>query len=149
MNLFCMNEGTLTLPFAYEDSSMTMLKFPEQQSSLVITRSHADPKMTLEECAKMQLTLFKREFKTVTLGQQKQTTLGHNFPAIEFFAEFQKGGSVHYQINLLLKHHIHFMALTYTQNRLFDKSDLAIWQTIKLHFSPSSLMQMQFGASHE
>lgn len=146
---FIMNEGEITLPFDYEDCSMSVMKFTEQKSTLVITRGMAPEDLTLQDTADMQVKLFKREFKTVTLSPQKATMLGERYPAIEFFAEFIKGGLRNYQINLLLKHQAFYMTWTLTQNRPFTQEDIAIWQEIKSQFIPSEKLQSDWGDRHE
>lgn len=144
-----MNEGEVVLPFEYEDSSISVMKFTEQKSTLVITRGKAPEDITLQDTADIQVKLFKREFKTVTLSPQKTTMLGERYPAIEFFAEFIKGGLRNYQINLLLKHQAYYMTWTLTQNSPFTQEDIENWQGIKSQFMPSEKMQSQWGDGRE
>ncbi len=146
MTIFKMNEGEITLPFEFEDCSMSVMKFTESQATVVITRGKAPENMTLQETADMQVKLFKREFKTVTLSPQKQTMLAMRYPAIEFFAEFNKAGKQNFQINLLLKHQTFYMTWTFTQNRPFNQDDIAVWNGIKDNFVPSDKMQELWGS---
>lgn len=134
-----MNEGTLTLPFDYADNSMTILKFPAEQSSLTIVRGEMPPEHSLADTVELQKNLFKREFKTVVLGDTKSTTFGHSpsLDAMEFFCQFERVGVKQFQMNLLIKQQANFITVSYTQMRAFSNEDLTHWEQIKSNFVPN------------
>ncbi|AHG22717.1 hypothetical protein Z042_07920 [Chania multitudinisentens RB-25] len=131
-----MNEGTLTLPFEYADSSMTILKFPKEKSSLTIVRGEMPAELSLAETVELQRNLFQKEFKTIILGETKEAILGNalTLKGMEFFCMFDQSNIKQYQMNLLIKQHAYFITFTYTQLRVFDNEDLANWERIKSDF---------------
>ena len=135
--MYSVNEGCLTLPFAWADSSMTILKFPATQSSLTIVRGEMPAELTLSETVALQRNLFQREFKTVVLGDTLHAVLGRS-PCLEgreFFCMFDASGIKQYQMNLLIKQHTCFITFAYTQPHAFSDEDLACWQQIKSDFA--------------
>lgn len=135
--IYCLNEGTLTLPFEYADSSMTILKFPGEKSSLTIARGEMPPEITLAEAAELQRNLFIREFKTVVLGETEPAILGHSpcVSGLEFFCMFDQSGIKQYQMNLLIKQFARFITFSYTQLRAFSREDVKHWTSIKADFA--------------
>ncbi|MBW7982461.1 DcrB-related protein [Enterobacillus tribolii] len=136
--MYLMNEGSLTLPFDYADSSMTILKFPEQKSSLTIVRGEMPPELSLAETVELQRNLFQREFKTVVLGDTRDVVLGNALAlkGKEFFCMFDRSNIKQYQMNLLIKQRSCFITFSYTQLHAFTNEDLASWERIKSDFTP-------------
>jgi len=136
MMIYTVNEGVLTLPFEFTDSSITILKFPGEKSSLTIVRGEILPEISLDETVAMQRNLFEREFKTIVLGENKKTKLGSTpqVDGVEFYCMFDKLNLKQYQMNLLIKQNQHFITFSYTQSKVFTNEDLLVWEHIKNEF---------------
>ncbi|MTD28647.1 DcrB-related protein [Erwinia sorbitola] len=150
--MYYMNEGTLTLPFDYTDHSITILKFPAEKSSLTIVRGEMPAELSLSASVELQRNLFRREFKTVVLGDPESVRLGSSpsSEATEFFCLFDKAGIRQYQMNLLMKHGASFITFSYTQLRAFTSEDLSHWAAIKSDFViDPRWFQTLTGAGHE
>lgn len=151
--VYCMNEGRMTLPFDYADSSMTILKFPAEQSSLTIVRGEMPPHLSLAETLALQRNLFLREFKTVILGDNKPARLGATpfLDGMEFYCMFDKAAIRQYQMNLLIKERGCFITFSYTRLQAFSPRDIAHWEQIKSDFviDPQWYQSISRGAEHE
>jgi len=128
---YTLSEGTLTLPEAVQDRSMTILSLPKAGASLVLTRAW-DVKYLKSQVAKI-----KRDMKKFTGGEVQDTQVGGR-PAQEVALRFENHGvTVHEQLaTTMLDDHLLVMAMSRTAP--FDEDALALWESIKagLEFTP-------------
>lgn len=134
---YTLSEGTLTLPEAVQDRSMTILTLPKARASLVLTRAW-DVKPGEEEAyLKSQVAKLKRDMKKFSGGEVINTQLGGR-PAQEVALRFDNHSVTVYEqlIATMLDDHLLVMAMS--RNAPFDEDALAVWASIKagLEFTP-------------
>ncbi|CCJ90725.1 FIG00553484: hypothetical protein [Cronobacter turicensis 564] len=134
---YTLSEGTLTLPEAVQDRSMTILTLPKARASLVLTRAW-DVKPGEEEAyLKSQVAKLKRDMKKFSGGEVSNTQLGGR-PAQEVALRFDNHSVTVYEqlIATMLDDHLLVMAMS--RNAPFDEDALAVWESIKadLEFTP-------------
>ncbi|EOL8959634.1 DcrB-related protein [Cronobacter dublinensis] len=134
---YTLSEGTLTLPEAVQDRSMTILTLPKARSSLVLTRAWDVKPGDEEAYLKSQVAKIKRDMKKFTGGEVQDTQVGGR-PAHEVAMRFENNGvTVHEQLaTTMLDDHLLVMAMSRTVP--FDEDALATWGAIKagLEFTP-------------
>ncbi|CBA26812.1 DcrB-related protein [Cronobacter turicensis] len=134
---YTLSEGTLTLPEAVQDRSMTILSLPKAGASLVLTRAWDVKPGEEETYLKSQVAKIKRDMKKFTGGDVTDTRMGSR-PAQEVTMRFENHGVTVYEqlATTMLEDHLLVMAMSRTAP--FDEDALAIWESIKagLEFTP-------------
>ncbi|EMA4139785.1 DUF1795 domain-containing protein [Cronobacter turicensis] len=134
---YTLSEGTLTLPEAVQDRSMTILSLPKAGASLVLTRAWDVKPGEEETYLKSQVAKIKRDMKKFTGGDVTDTRMGGR-PAQEVTMRFENHGVTVYEqlATTMLEDHLLVMAMSRTAP--FDEDALAIWESIKaeLEFTP-------------
>lgn len=134
---YTLSEGTLTLPEAVQERSMTILSLPKAGASLVLTRAWDVKPGDEEAYLKSQVAKIKRDMKKFTGGEVQDTQVGGR-PAQEVALRFENHGvTVHEQLaTMMLDDHLLVMAMSRTAP--FDEDALALWESIKagLEFTP-------------
>lgn len=131
-----LTEGTLPLPEAVQEQSITLLKLPKIGASLVVTRAW-EVKAGEEEAYLQQLAKVKRDMKKFAADAVEDTTFG-GIPAREVNMHFENHGVVVMQKLLVVMLETHLMAVTFSRAASFDEASLAVWQNIKLGFVPAT-----------
>ncbi|MFU9137178.1 DcrB-related protein [Erwinia tasmaniensis] len=134
---YSLSEGTLLLPEAIQEQSVTLLKLPESRATLVITRAW-DVKPGQEEAyLRQQLAKVKRDMKKF-LAEEATETLFGGLPAREVNMRFENQGVLVMQKLLVVMTATHLMALTFSRAAGFDPASLIVWQNIKEGFIPAA-----------
>lgn len=133
---YMLTEGSLTLPEAVQDESVTILKLPQARASLVITRAFNVKPGEEEQYLQQQLAKVKRDMKKFVAEKPQATRLGE-LPGQEIAFQFQNQPVTVYQILLTVMLSDHLLALTLSRTQPFDEAALAMWQAIKAGFVPA------------
>lgn len=133
---YMLTEGSLTLPEAVQDESVTILKLPQARASLVITRAFNVKPGEEEQYLQQQLAKVKRDMKKFVAEEPQATRLG-DLPGQEIAFQFQNQPVTVYQILLTVMLSDHLLALTLSRTQPFDEAALAMWQAIKAGFIPA------------
>lgn len=132
-----LTEGTLPLPEAVQEQSITLLKLPKIGASLVVTRAWEVKAGEEEAYLQQQLAKVKRDMKKFAADAVEDTTFG-GIPAREVSMHFENHGVVVMQKLLVVMLETHLMAVTFSRAASFDEASLAVWQNIKLGFVPAT-----------
>ncbi|GLR09517.1 hypothetical protein COO59_04835 [Mixta theicola] len=133
---YILTEGALTLPEAAQDESVTILKLPQAQASLVVTRAFTVKPGEEEQYLQQQLEKVKRDMKKFVAGEPQDTLLGA-LPAREIQFHFQNQQVTLYQILLTVMLNDHLMVLTLSRTQPFDEAALAMWHAIRASYTPA------------
>lgn len=133
---YMLTEGSLTLPEAVQDESVTILKLPQARASLVITRAFNVKPGEEEQYLQQQLAKVKRDMKKFVAEEPQATRLG-DLPGQEIAFQFQNQHVTVYQLLLTVMLSDHLLALTLSRTQPFDEAALAMWQAIKAGFIPA------------
>ncbi|EOY5404809.1 DcrB-related protein [Cronobacter sakazakii] len=127
---YTLSEGTLTLPEAVQDRSMTILSLPKAGASLVLTRAWDVKPGEEETYLKSQVAKIKRDMKKFTGDEVTDTQVGGR-PAREVAMRFENHGVTVYEqlATTMLDDHLLIMAMSRTAP--FDDDALAVWESIK------------------
>lgn len=133
---YILTEGTLTLPEAVQDESVTILKLPQARASLVVTRAFNVKPGEETQYLQQQLAKVKRDMKKFVAEAPQPTQLG-GLPAQEVAFHFQNQQITLHQILLTTMLSDHLLVLTFSRTLPFDEAALAMWQEIKAGFTPA------------
>ena len=134
---YVMSEGTLQLPEAVQDQSITLLKLPKARATLVVTRAWEVKAGQEEEYLQQQLAKVKRDMKKFAADEAENTLFG-GLPAREVNMRFENQGVLVVQKLLVVMTATHLMALTFSRAASFDPASLEVWQNIKDGFVPAA-----------
>ncbi|WP_147194984.1 DcrB-related protein [Pantoea sp. MBD-2R] len=134
---YVLSEGTLPLPEAIQEQSVTLLRLPKARATLVITRAWDVKAGEEENYLKQQLAKVKRDMKKFAAEEAEETLFG-GLKAREVAMRFENQGVVVMQKLLVVRTDTHLMALTFSRAGQFDPESLAIWQNIKEGFIPAA-----------
>lgn len=127
---YTLSEGTLTLPEAAQDRSITMLSLPAVRASLVVTRAW-DVKPGEEEAyLKNQLAKVKRDRKKFSGGEPEETQVGGR-PAQEVALRFENQRVTVYEKLAVTMLPDHLLVITMSRTAPFDDDAQAMWNAIK------------------
>lgn len=135
--VFTLSEGTLTLPQAGQDNSITILKFEDAGASLVITRAWDVKPGDEENYLNQQLAKIKRTMKRVVLGEIQPTQVA-GLAAREVALSFDNQAARVNERIAVFRHQDHLMVMTFTRITPFDASADAFWVAIKDGFQPGA-----------
>lgn len=131
-----LTEGTLQLPEAVQEQSITLLKLPSVRASLVVTRAWEVQPGEEEAYLQQQLAKVKRDMKKFAADEVEDSAFG-SLPAREVNMRFENQGVVVMQKLLVVMMETHLMAVTFSRSASFDTASLAVWQNIKSGFIPA------------
>ena len=134
---YILSEGTLPLPEAIQEQSVTLLRLPKARATLAITRAWDVKAGEEESYLKQQLAKVKRDMKKFVAEEAEETLFG-GLKAREVAMRFENQGVVVMQKLLVVRTDTHLMALTFSRADQFDRESLAIWQNIKEGFIPAA-----------
>lgn len=132
-----LTEGTLLLPEAVQEQSITLLKLPSVKASLVVTRAWEVKAGQEEEYLQQQLAKVKRDMKKFAADAVEDAVFG-GIPAREVNMRFENQGVVVMQKLLVVMMETHLMAVTFSRTASFDAASLEVWQNIKTGFIPAT-----------
>ncbi|MGD8164526.1 DcrB-related protein [Pantoea sp. FN0307] len=133
---YILTEGTLTLPEAAQDESVTILKLPQARATLVITRAFNVKPGEEKQYIQQQLAKVKRDMKKFVAEEPQAAQLG-SLPAQEVAFHFQNQQVTVHQRLLTIMLSDHLLALTLSRTLPFDEAALVMWQAIKAGFIPA------------
>lgn len=135
MNYY-IQEGSLTLPGTghLADETVNILRFPQHQSSLVITRTRLAEGQTPQAYLALQLQQLKKEMRHFLADEPKETMLG-SVPALEVSSSFEKQGVKIYQSLLCTQQAPALLVLTFSRLLPPDKATVAWWEQVRAGFT--------------
>ncbi|WP_193323322.1 DcrB-related protein [Erwinia endophytica] len=134
---YVLSEGTLPLPEAVQDQSITLLRLPGVRATLVVTRAWEVKAGQEEAYLQQQLAKVKRDMNRFTADEAEDTLFG-GLPAREVNMRFENQGVQVVQKLLVVMTATHLMALTFSRTARFDPAALQVWQAIKDGFMPAA-----------
>lgn len=134
---YILSEGTLTLPEAVQEQSITLLKLPKARATLVVTRAWDVQKGEEARYLQQQLEKVKRDMKKFAAEKAQETLFG-GLPAQEVAMRFENQGVAVVQKLLVARTATHLMTLTFSRAGSFDPASLTVWQDIKKGFIPAA-----------
>lgn len=130
---FVVSEGVLNLPDAYQDRSINVLKFKENNATLAITRAWDIKPEDEEKFLSQQLAKVKRSMKKVVMGEVKDSLVA-NQPAREVSLHFENQGVLVFEKLAVTRVEDHLLVLTLSRTAPFDAAADAFWSSIKTDF---------------
>ena len=127
---FVLSEGELSLPDAYQDRSINVLKFKENNATLVITRAWDIKPGDEESFLNQQLAKVKRSMRKVVTGETQDSTVAGQ-PAREVSLRFENQGAVIYEKLAVTRIDDHLLVLTLSRTMPFDTDADAFWTSIR------------------
>lgn len=127
---FAVSEGVFNLPGAYQDRSINVIKFEENNATLVITRAWDIKPGEEENFINQQLTKVKRSMKKVVMGEVEDNTVA-NQPAREVSLRFENHGVLVFEKLAVTRVKDHLLVLTLSRTAPFDADADAFWASIK------------------
>ncbi len=134
---YVLSEGTLPLPEAIQEQSVTLLTLPKTRATLAITRAWDVKAGEEQNYLKQQLAKVKRDMKKFVAEEAEETLFG-GLNAWEVAMHFENQGVLVMQKLLVTRTETHLMALTFSRAGQFDRASLAVWQNIKEGFIPAA-----------
>ncbi|MDN4629782.1 DcrB-related protein [Erwinia sp. DT-104] len=134
---YILSEGTLTLPEAVQEQSITLLKLPKARATLVVTRAWDVQEGEEARYLQQQLEKVKRDMKKFAAEKVQEALFG-GLPAQEVAMRFENQGVAVVQKLLVARTATHLMTLTFSRAGSFDAASLAVWQDIKKGFIPAA-----------
>ncbi|BFO10744.1 Uncharacterized conserved protein [Serratia rubidaea] len=133
---YALSEGTLTLPEAAQDTSVTILKLPQARATLVVTRAY-DVKPGQEEAyLQQQLAKVKRDMKKFSARAVEDSSFGP-LPARAVSVRFENQGIAIEQQLLAVRLESHLLVLTFSTSAGFAADAQATWEQIRQGFIPA------------
>lgn len=137
MNYMC-QEGSVILPSAqYEDNSINILKFPDSNASMTLTRERLVEGQTAEQYLAAQTAMLRKGMKIYTITQPVIFETDAGTMGTEFYCELDQQGHHLWQYIAAYDLCGHIFVITYCLTRPFSEADLQDWKNIKLGFIPS------------
>ncbi|MEO3988803.1 DcrB-related protein [Pseudocitrobacter cyperus] len=136
---YLINEGTLTLPWAAEDDSVNILKFPALGASLVVTRAVLRDNMTVDNYITTQMAALRKSMKNFIAGDRITVPFSVDpaaMNATEIHCEFEQQGQRLYQCLLISQSGQSLLVLAWSQTRPFTPADIQHWKDIRASFRP-------------
>ncbi|MCL2894507.1 DcrB-related protein [Brenneria tiliae] len=134
---YLLSEGTLALPEAVQDHSVTILKLPKARATLVVTRAHDVPPGQEEAYLKQQLEKVKRDMKKFKAEETQDSHFGP-LPAREVTVRFENQGVAIVQKLLTVALETHLLVLTFSTSAGFAPTTQSVWDSIRQGFIPST-----------
>ncbi|MBW7621983.1 DcrB-related protein [Citrobacter portucalensis] len=130
------HEGTLTLPGCDNvvDETVNILKLPEHQASLVISRARLSNGQTPDDFLSRQMTMLKKDSRHFLSSDPVPVMLG-DIPALELSCSFEKQNVKIYQQLLCTRQEPVLMVMTFTRLAPLDEAATRWWQQVKTSFT--------------
>lgn len=132
---YLIHDGELTLPGCdvIIDESINILKLPQLQASLVISRARLPEGMTTEAYLSGQLAKLKQDTRHFLCGDPVPAQLG-DMPAMELSCSFEKQNMKVYQQLLCTQQMPALLVLSFTRPAPPDEAAMQWWQQVKARF---------------
>jgi len=129
------DEGTLTLPDCDDivDETVNILKLPQRQASLVISRVRLAEGQSHEGYLSRQMGMLKKDSRHFLSSEPLPAMLG-DIPALELTCSFEKQHVTIYQQLLCTQRSPHLMVITFTRLAPLDEAATQWWQQVKASF---------------
>lgn len=129
------DEGTLTLPDcdSVVDETVNILKLPEHQASLVISRVRLSDGQTPDTYLSRQMSMLKKDSRHFLSSEPAPSMLG-DIPALELSCSFEKQNVKIYQQLLCTRQEPVLMVMTFTRLAPLDEAATRWWQQVKASF---------------
>ncbi|WP_039057815.1 DcrB-related protein [Enterobacter sp. Bisph1] len=130
---FALTEGTLNVPDTYQDRSINVLKFKENNATLVITRAWDIEPGDEENFLNQQLAKVKRSMRKVVMDAIEDSRVAGQ-PAREVSLRFENQSTMVYEKLAVTRIDDHLLVLTLSRTLPFDTDADAFWAAIKTGF---------------
>ncbi|MEZ2603179.1 DcrB-related protein [Kluyvera intermedia] len=134
MNYFT-HEGTFILPDCDDvvDETVNILKLPQHQASLVISRVRLAKGQSHDGYLSRQIAMLKKDSRHFLSCEPWPAMLG-DIPALELTCSFEKQNATIYQQLLCTQQTPHLMVMTFTRLAPLDEAATQWWQQVKASF---------------
>jgi len=135
MNYFT-HEGSLTLPGCDDvvDETVNILKLPQHQASLVISRARLSEGQMPDAYFSRQMVALKKDSRHFLSSEPVQVMLG-DIPALELSCSFEKQNVKIYQQLLFTQQAPDLLVLSFTRLAPLDDTATLWWQQVKASFT--------------
>lgn len=130
------NEGQFTLPASGRDCTTHVLRLPELQAVLTISRDILSGAMTLEDYVTAQIEKIKRDARHVQIPEPQFTDAQAGKRVCQFACQAEISGLVHYQQQHIILSGQSLLAFAWTLAHPFTEQDHEIWRNILDSFAP-------------
>ncbi|EAB9737011.1 DcrB-related protein [Escherichia coli] len=130
------NEGQITLPASGRDCTTHVLRLPELQAVLTISRDILSGTMTLEEYVADQIAKIKRDARHVQIPEPQFTDMKNGKHVCQFSCQAEISGLVHYQQQHIILSGQSLLAFAWTLGHPFTEQDHQTWRNILASFVP-------------
>lgn len=129
------HEGTLTLPDcdSFVDETVNILKLPQHQASLVISRARLSNGQTPDNYLSRQMSMLKKDSRHFLSSEPAPAMFG-DIPALELSCSFEKQNVKIYQQLLCTQQTPGLMVMTFTRLAPLDEAATRWWQQVKASF---------------
>lgn len=134
---YLLSEGTLALPEAVQDHSVTILKLPQARATLVVTRAYDVRPGQEEAYLQQQLAKVKRDMKKFKAEEAQDSHFGP-LPAREVTVRFENQGVAVVQKLLTVMLETHLLVLTFSTSAGFAFAAQAVWEGIRQGYIPTA-----------
>lgn len=133
---YLMQEGLIAFPDnpVFMDETVNILRFPDYQASLVISRTRLSSGQTPDVYLSRQIAQLKKDCRHFLAGEPEPVLLG-TVPALEISSSFEKQGVKIYQQLLCTQQFPDLLVLTFSRLSPPDKDSVLWWQQIKASFT--------------
>lgn len=139
MPVYHFNEGQLTLPASGRDCTTHIVRLPDLQAVLTISRDLLAKSITLEDYVAEQIDKIKRDARDVQILALQFTEMHEGKRICQFHCEARIAGQVHYQQQHIIQTGQALLALAWTLNHSFTEQDCLSWQNIVDSFTPREI----------
>ncbi|MBZ4138045.1 DUF1795 domain-containing protein [Escherichia fergusonii] len=130
------HEGTLTLPGCdgFVDETVNILKLPQHQASLVISRARLSEGLLTDVYLSRQIAKLKKDTRHFLSSEPVPVMLG-DIPALELSCSFEKQNVKIYQQLLCTQQTPALLVLSFTRLAPLDEAATQWWQQVKASFA--------------
>lgn len=140
MPVYHFNEGQLTLPASGRDCTTHIVRLPDLQAVLTISRDILSKTMTLEDYVAAQIDKIRRDARDVQIQLLEFTDRQAGKCICQFHCEARIAGQVHYQQQHIIQTGQVLLALAWTLDHSFTEQDRQTWQYIVDSFTPREIL---------
>ncbi|WP_312385106.1 DcrB-related protein [Atlantibacter subterraneus] len=139
MPAYHFNEGQLTLPASARDCTTHILRLPELQAVLTVSRDILSGTMTLEDYVAAQIGKIKRDARRVQILEQQFTDMQAGKRLCQLHCRAEVAGQVHHQQQHIVQSGQALLAFAWTLGHPFTEQDQQTWRHIVDSFVPREI----------